>query len=114
MVIFKLILLEEARKFLESQTKAVSDKIYHNIYRILGGERDAELFKKLEGTNIWEFRTHYNGKAYRLFAFWDKEGETLIVATHGIVKKSQKTPRKEIAKAEALREKHFKNKKNNA
>ncbi len=52
MVIFKLILLE-ARKFLESQTKAVSDKIYHNIYRILGGERDAELFKKLEGTNIW-------------------------------------------------------------
>ncbi len=114
MAVFRLILMEEAREFLDAQTKAVSDKIYHNIYRILGGERDAELFKKLGNTQIWEFRTLYNGKAYRLFAFWDKEGETLIVATHGIVKKSQKTPRKEIARAEALREKHFKNKKNNA
>ncbi len=61
-----------------------------------------------------EFRTLYDKKAYRLFAFGNRVLETLVVATHGIVKKSQKTPRREIAKAEALREKHFKNKKNNA
>ena len=33
-------------------------------------------------------------------AFLDTEEETLVIATHGIVKKTQKTPLKEIAKAE--------------
>ncbi len=52
----------------------------------------------------------YNKTAYRLFAFWDKDKETLVIATHGIVKKTQKTPSKEIAKAEAIRREYFKNK----
>ncbi len=55
-----------------------------------------ELFKKLESSNIWEFRTLYNGNAYWLFAFWDTEENTLVVATHGIVKKTQKTPKKKL------------------
>ena len=37
---------------------------------------------------------------------WGKTG-TLIVATHGIVKKTQKTPQKEIAKAEEIRQQYF-------
>ena len=49
--------------------------------------------------------------AYRLFAFWDTESDMLIVATHGIIKKTQKTPSKEIAKAEKLKEIYFNNKK---
>lgn len=60
---------------------------------------------------IWEFRTLYQKIAYRLFAFWDTESDTLIVATHGIIKKTQKTPSKEIAKAEKLKEIYFNNKK---
>jgi phage-related protein len=65
---------------------------------------DNELFKKLN-ESIWEFRTLYNSKAYRLFSFWDKTDgrETLVVATHGILKKTQKTPPKEIKKAEEIR-----------
>lgn len=74
------------------------------------GEKNIELFKKLEKSEIWEFRTLYNGIAYRLFAFWDTEEKTLVVATHGIIKKTQKTPSKEIAKAEAIRKEYFKNK----
>lgn len=71
-----------------------------------------ELFKKLENSDgIWEFRTLYQKIAYRLFAFWDTESDTLIVATHGIIKKTQKTPSKEIAKAEKLKEIYFNNKK---
>jgi phage-related protein len=58
---------------------------------------DNELFKKLEGTEIWEFRTLYNNIKYRLLAFWDTEEETLVIATHGFIKKTQKTPAKEIA-----------------
>lgn len=71
----------------------------YNIHRIQQGERNHEIFKKLESTDIWEFRTLYNKTAYRLFAFWDKDEETLVIATHGLIKKTQKTPTKEIAKA---------------
>lgn len=66
--------------------------------------------KKLGDTEIWEFRTQYNGMAYRLLAFWDTETETMVVATHGFTKKTQKTPPKEIAKAESLRKEYFQSK----
>ena len=45
--------------------------------------------------------------AYRLFAFWDTAENTLVVATHGILKKTRKIPKKEIAKAEALMNRYF-------
>ncbi len=105
--VFKLVLLEEAFEFIESLSQAAADKIYYNIFRVRGGERNVELFKKLENTDIWEFRTLYSKTAYRLFAFWDREEETLVVATHGLIKKTQKTPSKEIAKAERLRQEYF-------
>ena len=101
--IFRLVLTDEAQDFIESLPEAVSYKIYYNIKRVVGGERNKELFKKLENSEIWEFRTLYNKTAYRLFAFWDKDKETLVIATHGIIKKTQKTPSKEIAKAEAIK-----------
>ena len=51
--------------------------------------------------------------AYRLFAFWDKDEETLVIATHGLVKKTQKTPQREIEKALSIRKEYFNNKKIN-
>ncbi len=59
--------------------------MFYNIDKVVGGVKDQELFKKLGDTDIWEFRTSWQGMAYRLFAFWDKDGETLVVATHGLV-----------------------------
>jgi len=57
----------------------------------------------------------FNKKQYRLFAFWDKTDKkvTIVIATHGIIKKTQKTPKKEIDKATELMKKYFeyKNKK---
>jgi hypothetical protein len=41
-----------------------------------------------------QFRTLYNKIAYRLFAFWDETEKSMIIATHGIVKKTGKTPKK--------------------
>ena len=62
---------------------------------------DPKLFKKLDG-EIWEFRTLYSGFQYRFLAFWDKENntETIVFATHGMVKKTSKVDKKEIDKAE--------------
>lgn len=107
----KVVLTEEAKGFLDEQLLKVQQKIYYNIFKVEEGVMKVDIFKKLENTNIWEFRTLYDGICYRLFSFWDTEQSTLIIATHGIVKKTQKTPRKEIDKAEKIRKQYFDNKK---
>ena len=72
---------------------------------------DPRLFKKLQG-DIWEFRTKYAGMQIRLLAFWDKteSKDTLVVATHGFIKKVDKIPANEIQRAIKLRERYFDNK----
>ena len=107
----KVVLSDEADAFVRQQPIKVQQKIAYNIRKLQNGVMEKELFKKLENSEIWEFRTLFNGICYRLFAFWDTEIETLVVATHGIVKKTQKTPKKEIEKAERIREEYFNNKK---
>jgi hypothetical protein len=61
---------------------------------------------------IWEFRTRYAGRQIRLLAFWDRteNKETLVIATHGFIKKVDKVPAKEIERAENLRKKYFEEK----
>lgn len=103
----RVVLMDEALSFVRSLPLKVQQKITYNYKKIEQGVMDKELFKKLENSEIWEFRTLFNGSCYRLFSFWDTKTETLIIATHGIVKKSQKTPPKEIIKAEEIRKKYF-------
>ncbi|MDY3317721.1 type II toxin-antitoxin system RelE/ParE family toxin [Riemerella anatipestifer] len=104
---FNVLFLTEAREFLLSLEEKSRDKIIFNIDKAKI-KTDNELFKKLKG-EIWEFRTLYNKTYYRLFAFWDKENnqETLVISTHGIIKKTGKTPEKEIEKAEQIRLQYF-------
>ena len=107
----KVLFMDEASAFIRSLPIKVQRKITFNYRKVEEGVMDKELFKKLEGSNIWEFRTLYDGMYYRLFSFWDTETQTLIIATHGIVKKTGKTPPKEIAKAESIRKQYFELKK---
>lgn len=111
---FNVIFLTEAREFLLELNEKSRDKIIFNIDRSRI-KNDSDLFKKLNG-EIWEFRTFYNKTYFRIFAFWDKSEkiETLVIATHGLVKKTGKTPEKEIEKAENIRLRYFqlKNKRN--
>jgi len=44
---------------------------------------------------------------YRFLAFWDKTTNSLVVATHGFVKKRWAVPLKEIARAEELRKEYY-------
>ncbi|RZJ48575.1 MAG: type II toxin-antitoxin system RelE/ParE family toxin [Flavobacterium sp.] len=110
---FDVELLSDAVDFLENLDEKTREKIFYNIKKAQF-INDNELFKKLSDF-IWEFRTLYKSKAYRLFSFWDKiDGkETMVVATHGILKKTQKTPLKEIKRAEEIRRQYLNNKKNN-
>ncbi|HWJ30499.1 MAG TPA: type II toxin-antitoxin system RelE/ParE family toxin [Flavisolibacter sp.] len=58
---------------------------------------------------IWEFRTLFNKTHYRIFAFWDKTdgGNTLVLATHGLIKKTEKTPKGDLEKAERIRQQYL-------
>jgi phage-related protein len=108
---FEIEFLSDAVAFVESLDEKSRDKLLYNLkksqYTV-----DHELFKKLTD-HIWEFRTLYNGNSYRLFAFWDRTSNqnTLVISTHGLKKKTQKTPQKEIKKAEEIRKQYLENKK---
>ena len=106
---FNVKFLEDAKVFLDSLDDKPRDKIIYNIWKSKS-MKDDELLKKLED-DIWEFRTLYNKIAYRLFAFWDETEKSMIIATHGIVKKTDKTPKKEIEKAKQLSVEYYKSKK---
>jgi phage-related protein len=101
---FGIELLPEAVSFIEGLNIKAREKVLYNI-RKAQLSNDPELFKKLTD-NIWEFRTLYNKTHYRIFAFWKKKGgeKTLVLATHGLVKKTDKTPKTDLQKAERIRE----------
>ncbi len=104
---FEVIFLTEAREFLLLLDEKSREKVIFNIDKAKI-KTDKEIFKKLQG-KIWEFRTLYKKTHYRIFAFWDKQDKenTLVLTTHGIIKKTDKTPEKEIEKAEKIRLKYF-------
>ena len=61
----------------------------------------SSYFKKLVGTEeIWECRIQFASNAYRIFCFFVDDS---VVLTHGLLKKSQKTPVREIERGEAYR-----------
>jgi phage-related protein len=99
--------LEEAFEFLSGLEQKHSEKILYNI-RKAQNENDPELFKKLN-EDIWEFRSLYQGLQYRLLAFWDKTStkNTLVISTHGFIKKRSKVPNNEIQKAIQIKTKYF-------
>lgn len=107
---FESRFLEEANEFIASLDRKSAAKIIYDI-DLAEQTNDPRLFKKLQ-EEIWEFRTRYAGKQIRLLAFWDKTDnkETLVMATHGFIKKVDKVPAKEIERAENLRKKYFEEK----
>jgi phage-related protein len=110
---FETRFLEEADEFVAKLDKKSARKVFYNI-DLAEQTNDPKLFKKLKG-EIWEFRSLYLGNQNRLLAFWDKTEptETLVLATHGFVKKDDKVPKSEIEKAERIRAEYFNNKNKN-
>lgn len=108
---FKVELMDEVDEFLNKLNDKARKKIIYNIKKAQI-VNDSELFKKLND-NVWEFRTLYSKTYYRLFAFWDKtdKSETVVISTHGIEKKTAKTPPKEIEKTELRMIEYFNSKK---
>ncbi len=106
MINFEVSYLVEVRSFFREIDPQATRKLIYNINKAKQ-VNDASIFKKLKGSEIWEFRANVKGAQYRLFAFWDIDKRALVVCTHGIVKKTQKTPKKEIEKAEQIRKQYL-------
>lgn len=104
---FEILFLEDAFEFLKQLERKHYEKVLYNIRRAQN-ETNSDLFKKLSN-DIWEFRTLYQGLQYRLLAFWDRTAtsETVVIATHGFIKKQSKVPDKEIQKAIRLKIHYF-------
>lgn len=107
---FETRFMEEANEFISELDPKIIRKIFYNI-DLAQQTNDPKLFKKLQN-DIWELRTKSGGLQIRLLAFWDKSDnqQTLVIATHGFIKKVDKVPANEIERAERLRDKYFKSK----
>lgn len=108
---YEVQFLEQVKIFLDGLDEKSRRKVIFNIWKSKK-VNDPELFKKLTG-EIWEFKTKYLTKQIRLLAFWDKtdKTKTLVIATNGFIKKTKKTPKAEIKKAEQIRKDYFEQKK---
>lgn len=102
-----MVFLEEVFEFLSGLEKKHAEKILYNI-RKAQSAHDPELFKKIND-DIWEFRTLYQRTHYRLLAFWDRSSsnKTLVISTHGFIKKRSKIPDNELEKALNIRLTYF-------
>jgi phage-related protein len=99
---FKTKILESADDFISTLDIKTQKKLFQNI-RLAEQSNNPKFFKKLN-KDIWEFRVRFSNNQIRLLAFWDKRNKerTFVFATNGFIKKTQKTPKKEIEKAEHI------------
>lgn len=98
-------------EFYKNQDDKVKSKIQYVFELIKQVERVPEKFlKHLEGTDgLFEVRIEYQSNIFRIFCCFD-EGR-LVVLFNGFQKKTQKTPKVEIEKAENLMKEYYQSKK---
>ena len=98
------------RDFFSEQSINARNKILSTLKIIEEIDRIPEqYFKHLEGTNaLNEIRVQNSNHIYRIFCFFDDKN--LIVVGHGFLKKTQKTPLREIERAEKIKNEYYEEK----
>ena len=87
------------KNFLDSLPGKVLQKVTWVLNLVSELEKiPTTYFKKLKNSDdIWECRVQFGSNIYRLFCFF--ANGSIIVLTHGLIKKTQKTPKSEIKRA---------------
>lgn len=87
-------------EFLDSLNSKQAQKVVWVLQLVEELERvPLQYFKKLEGTDdLWEIRAQFGGNTFRILGLFD--GTNLIIACHGFLKKTQKTPQEDIKTAQ--------------
>lgn len=93
--------------FYNAQPKKVQNKLDWTIGLVKTLEVvPKQYFDHMTGTDgLWEIRTQVGSNIFRVFCCFD-EGN-LVILLSGFQKKSQKTPKQEIVKAERLKKEYF-------
>lgn len=93
--------------FFEPLTDKVKNKIDEVLFMITILERvPTKFFKNIEGIKgLFEIRIEYESNIYRIFCCFDKGN--LVVLFNGFHKKTQKTPTKELYRAERIMQEYF-------
>lgn len=93
--------------FFRRQRQKVRDKIVWTFDLIEQIDAIPETYlKHLEGTDgLYEIRVQQGSDIFRIFCFFD-EGK-LVILLNGFQKKTQKTPKSEIQKAEKLKAEYY-------
>lgn len=104
---FEVLFLPLAEKFVRGLDDGVRLKVLYNLERSRR-LNDQRMFKKISPV-LWEFRIRTAVGQIRLLAFFDtsKKSSTLVIATHGFVKKDKRLRKHEIRKAERIRKAYF-------
>ncbi|MEO1010731.1 MAG: type II toxin-antitoxin system RelE/ParE family toxin [Bacteroidota bacterium] len=96
--------------FYNKQNKKVQGKIDWTVTMIQTTKIVPEKFlKHLKSTDgLWEIRVSANNGIFRIFCFFDKGN--LVVLLSGFQKKTQKTPKSELKRAERLKKRYYEQK----
>ena len=98
------------KDFYVSQAQKVRDKI-NFVLKMVETQQiiPKKFFRFIEGSDgIYEIRVEIESNIYRIFCCLD--GGAVVVLFHGFQKKTQKTPKKEIKRAEVIKNEYFKSK----
>lgn len=99
------------KHFFEDFLNGLPIKAQNKVYRIIEAIETLEripsnYLKYIKGTDgLFEARIQLGSNSWRVFCFFD-EGQ-LVILLNGFVKKTQKTPRQEINKAETLMKEYY-------
>ncbi len=99
------------KEFLDNLELSVFQKVIWTFELLKSQNRiPTDYLKKLKNTDdIWEVRIKKGSNAFRIFCFFDNN--ELVVLTNGLIKKTQKTPKQDIEKAERYKKDYFERKK---
>lgn len=99
------------QEFFVKQREKVREKIIWTLSLIEDLARIPETyFKHLENTDgLYEIRIQLANDIFRIFCFFD--AGKLVVLANGFQKKTQKTPKQEIEKAEKIKQEYENEKK---
>ena len=96
--------------FYESQTEKVKKKAIWTLKVIEELDQIPDMYlKHLKNTvGLYEIRVQLGKNNFRIFCFFDSAN--LVVIGHGFQKKTQKTPKQQIEKAERIRKEYYESK----
>ena len=102
------------KNYFEDFYKIQPEKIKKKIIWTLKVIEELDLipetyFKHLKNTTgLYEIRIQVGNNIYRIFCFFDLDN--LVVIGHGFQKKTQKTPKQQIERAEQIKKEYYETK----